>query len=48
LRPAPLAFVDDLAFNLPPATELGMATIHHVAPRDTVAALERLLAVQLG
>jgi epoxide hydrolase-like predicted phosphatase len=40
-------FVDDLAFNLKPATELGMATIHHVDPTDTISELERLLEVPL-
>ena len=33
LPPARCVFVDDLPFNLPPAQELGMATIHHSPPR---------------
>jgi HAD superfamily hydrolase (TIGR01509 family) len=33
-------FVDDVAANLPPATAFGMATIHHVDTRHTLAALE--------
>jgi epoxide hydrolase-like predicted phosphatase len=40
-------FVDDLAFNLEPAAELGMATVHHLASPDTIAELERLLGVEL-
>jgi putative hydrolase of the HAD superfamily len=40
-------FVDDLAFNLEPAAELGMATVHHVAPDRTIAELEALLGVEL-
>lgn len=41
-------FVDDLPFNLAPAAELGMATVHHVSTEQTIAELERLLAVQLS
>ncbi len=41
-------YVDDLPFNLKPAAELGMATIHHVEPQRTVAELEKLLGVFLG
>ncbi len=40
-------YVDDLKFNLTPAAELGMATVHHVEPDRTVAELERLLGVPL-
>jgi epoxide hydrolase-like predicted phosphatase len=40
-------FVDDLAFNLAPAAELGMATVHHVTPEQTIAELEELLGVGL-
>jgi epoxide hydrolase-like predicted phosphatase len=47
LEPAECVFVDDLPFNLRPAEELGMATVHHVDPAQTVAELERLLAVRL-
>jgi epoxide hydrolase-like predicted phosphatase len=46
--PARCVFVDDLPFNLPPAQELGMATVHHVEPQATIAELERLLGVALG
>jgi len=40
-------FVDDLPFNLEPAAELGMATVHHVSSEQTIAELEALLRVQL-
>ncbi len=40
-------FVDDLPFNLTPAQELGMATVHHTSAETTVPALERLLGVAL-
>jgi putative hydrolase of the HAD superfamily len=46
-EPAECVFVDDLPFNLPPAAELGMATVHHTDPAATVAELERLLGVSL-
>jgi epoxide hydrolase-like predicted phosphatase len=41
--PHECVFVDDLEINLPPARELGMATVHHVAPAQTLAELDRLL-----
>ena len=47
VQPSQCVFVDDLTFNLPPAEELGMATVHHVEPDETIAELERLLAVEL-
>ena len=47
LPPAECVFVDDLAGNLKPARELGMATVHHTGAEDTVPQLERLLGVQL-
>lgn len=40
-------FVDDLPFNLGPAAELGMATVHHVDTEHTIEQLEALLGVQL-
>jgi epoxide hydrolase-like predicted phosphatase len=46
--PAACVYVDDLPFNLPPAAELGMATVHHVSAEGTVPELERLLGVGLG
>ena len=45
--PVECVFVDDLPFNLPPAAELGMVTVHHTDARETIAELERLLAVPL-
>jgi len=47
LAPEQCVFVDDLPFNLKPAAELGMATVHHTESAQTVAELERLLAVKL-
>jgi epoxide hydrolase-like predicted phosphatase len=44
---AACVFVDDLPFNLDPAQELGMATVHHVEAEATIAELERLLGVGL-
>jgi epoxide hydrolase-like predicted phosphatase len=41
-------YVDDLPFNLTPAEELGMATVHHTSAETTIPELERLLAVSLG
>jgi putative hydrolase of the HAD superfamily len=41
-------FVDDLPFNLTPAEELGMATIHHTDAETTIPELERLLGVDLS
>jgi putative hydrolase of the HAD superfamily len=41
-------YVDDLPFNLPPAQELGMATVHHTAAETTIPELEQLLGVALG
>ncbi|HEX4806568.1 MAG TPA: HAD family phosphatase [Conexibacter sp.] len=46
--PRACVFVDDLPFNLPPAAELGMATVHHVDTAATIAELERLLGVSLA
>jgi putative hydrolase of the HAD superfamily len=48
LEPEACVFVDDLPFNLKPAAELGMATVHHVAAERTIAELEQLLGVPLG
>ncbi|HSZ14814.1 MAG TPA: HAD family phosphatase [Solirubrobacteraceae bacterium] len=41
-------YVDDLPFNLTPAHELGMATIHHTSAEHTIPELERLLGVSLS
>jgi epoxide hydrolase-like predicted phosphatase len=48
LPPGACVYVDDLPFNLKPASDLGMATIHHVDPGQTIAELERLLGVPLA
>jgi putative hydrolase of the HAD superfamily len=41
-------YVDDLPFNLTPAAELGMATVHHTSAETTIPQLEALLGVPLG
>jgi putative hydrolase of the HAD superfamily len=48
VRTAACVFVDDVPFNLTPAAELGMATVHHVDPAETIPELERLLGVKLA
>ncbi len=47
LAPGDCVFVDDLPFNLRPAAELGMATVHHVDSQRTIGELEQLLGVEL-
>jgi epoxide hydrolase-like predicted phosphatase len=47
LPPAECVFVDDLPFNLTPAGELGMATVHHRSAEQTIGELERLLGTRL-
>jgi len=47
LEPEACVFVDDLPFNLSPAAELGMATVHHRSAEETIGELERLLGVSL-
>jgi putative hydrolase of the HAD superfamily len=47
LTPAECVFVDDLPFNLKPAAELGMATVHHVDAEQTIPELEQMLGVPL-
>jgi putative hydrolase of the HAD superfamily len=47
VAPAECVYVDDLPFNLAPAAELGMATVHHVSSEQTIAELEQLLGVPL-
>jgi putative hydrolase of the HAD superfamily len=46
--PAQCVYVDDLPFNLTPAQELGMATVHHTSAETTIPQLERLLGVALS
>src|SRR4029077_15760034 len=43
VAPARCVFVDDLAFNLEPARELGMAVVPPPSARETLAELDRLL-----
>jgi putative hydrolase of the HAD superfamily len=45
--PEDCVFVDDLPFNLTPAQELGMATVHHTSAEQTIPELERLLGLGL-
>jgi putative hydrolase of the HAD superfamily len=40
-------YVDDLPFNLAPAEQLGMATVHHTSAEQTIPELERLLGLAL-
>lgn len=40
-------FVDDLPFNLTPAQELGMATVHHTSSETTIPELELLFGIPL-
>ena len=47
LEPAACVFVDDVAANLPAASELGMRTVHHVTVETTIRQLERLLGLTL-
>jgi putative hydrolase of the HAD superfamily len=47
VAPERCVYVDDLPFNLTPAEELGMATVHHTSAETTIPALERLLGVSL-
>jgi HAD superfamily hydrolase (TIGR01509 family) len=48
VEPAQCVYVDDLPFNLPPAQELGMATVHHTSAETSVPALEELLGIELA
>jgi putative hydrolase of the HAD superfamily len=45
--PTACVYVDDLPFNLTPAEELGMATVHHTDAAITVPRLEELLGTPL-
>lgn len=45
--PRECVFVDDLPFNLKPAAELGMGTVHHTDTEKTIAQLELVLGVAL-
>jgi putative hydrolase of the HAD superfamily len=48
VAPEACVYVDDLPFNLTPAEELGMATVHHTSAESTIPELERLLGLPLG
>jgi putative hydrolase of the HAD superfamily len=45
--PEDCVFVDDLPFNLTPAQELGMATVHHTSAAQSIPELEALLGLEL-
>ena len=45
---ADCVYVDDIDFNLTPARELGMATVHHTSAETTIPELERLLGLSLA
>ena len=47
LAPELCVFVDDLPFNLTPAEELGMATVHHTDAATSIPEMERLLGLPL-
>jgi putative hydrolase of the HAD superfamily len=47
LAPEVCVFVDDIATNLRPAREVGMAVVHHVDPVSTIRELERLFSLVL-
>jgi putative hydrolase of the HAD superfamily len=47
VAPEQAVYVDDLPFNLKPAQELGMATIHHTSAEQSIPELERLLGLAL-
>ena len=48
VAPEACVYVDDLPFNLTPAEELGMATVHHTSADTTIPELERLLGLALA
>ncbi len=48
VQAADCVYVDDLPFNLTPAQEMGMATIHHTSASKTIPELEALLGVVLS
>lgn len=47
VAPAACVFVDDIANNLRPAQEVGMAVVHHVDAISTIRELERLFRLTL-
>src|SRR3984885_8708645 len=48
VAPEACVFVDDLEFNLKPAQDMGMATVHHTSAEISIPELERILGVSLG
>jgi epoxide hydrolase-like predicted phosphatase len=48
VQPEDCVYVDDLPFNLTPAEEMGMATVHHTSAETTIPQLEELLGMPLG
>ena len=48
VSPADCVYVDDLAFNLTPAEEIGMAVVHHTDAAITIPQLEALLGLALS
>jgi epoxide hydrolase-like predicted phosphatase len=48
VRPEDCVYVDDLAFNLTPAEEMGMAVVHHTDAAITIPQLEELLGLPLS
>lgn len=48
VSPADCVYVDDLPFNLTPAEELGMATVHHTDAAITIPRLEEILGTRLS
>jgi putative hydrolase of the HAD superfamily len=47
VEPHACVFVDDLPFNLSPAAELGMATVHHTSSERTIEQLESRFGIDL-
>jgi putative hydrolase of the HAD superfamily len=47
VAPSDCVYVDDLPFNLTPAEQLGMATVHHTSAETTIPELEQLLGIRL-
>jgi putative hydrolase of the HAD superfamily len=48
VAPEVCVYVDDLEFNLTPAHEMGMATVHHTSAETSIPELEELLGIPLG
>jgi putative hydrolase of the HAD superfamily len=47
VAPQQAVYVDDLPFNLTPAEEMGMTTVHHTSAERTIPELEALLGLAL-